>query len=251
MTPNLLILGGTREAGLLAQSVAEAGITATLSLAGRVDKPKPSPVMQRIGGFGGPEGLADYLQKNDITHVVDATHPFAAQMSAHAIDACERAQTPLLALSRAAWTAQSGDRWIHVGNMAEAAEALAGAAKQVFLAIGRVHLAAFANQPQHQYLLRLVDAPKKPLPLPKTEVILARGPFSAADDRALLEKHRIDLVVSKNAGGSGAYAKIKAARDLNLPVVMIDRPALAPRAEVSRVVQVMEWLGHGQTDRGV
>jgi len=251
MTPNLLILGGTLEATALCQQVAEHGIRATLSLAGRVARPKRQPLPLRVGGFGGVEGLARFLQAQGISHVIDATHPFAAQMSRNAIAACAQAGVPLVALGRAPWQAGPGDIWQHVPDIDGAVAALDRPACRVMLAVGRMHLAAFAPNPQHHYLLRLVDPPEGPLPLPDATVLVDRGPFTVEGDRALMMDHRIDLVVSKNSGGTGAVAKITAARDLGLPVIMIDRPALPERHEVHEVEAVFDWLSHHGADLGV
>ncbi len=229
---HLLILGGTTEAAALARAVAGQGIRATVSLAGRVARPAALPLPVRIGGFGGAEGLVAHLERQGITHLVDATHPFAAQMSRNAVTAAARTGVPLVALTRPPWRPGPGDRWRRVPDMAGAVAALAGPARRVFLAVGRMHLAEFKAQEQHRYLLRLVDPPAGPLPLREAHVEVARGPFTEAEDRALLSRHGIALVVSKNAGGAGARAKIDAARALGLEVVMIDRPALPPRAEL-------------------
>ncbi|WP_299724293.1 cobalt-precorrin-6A reductase [uncultured Tateyamaria sp.] len=250
MTPNLLILAGTTEATALGAAVAEAGLRGVVSFAGRVERPKRQPLPQRIGGFGGVDGLREYLRHNAVTHVVDATHPFAAQMSRNAALACAAENVPLIALTRAPWVAQVGDQWTHVPDIAGAVAALDRPALRVMLAVGRMHLAEFAPNPQHFYLLRLVDPPQTPPPFPDHHVLVSRGPFTSADDRALMQDHAIDLVVSKNAGGTGAYAKIEAARDLGLPVIMIDRPAIAARAEAFSVAEVMAWLSH-DADRGV
>lgn len=245
---HLLILGGTTEATALAHAVHEAGVTATFSYAGRVARPKRQPLPTRVGGFGGVEGLKRYIADHGITHVVDATHPFAAQMSTNAVGACDT--TPLFALSRPQWTAQTGDTWTHVPSIAAAVAALKGPPRNVMLAIGRMHLDAFAPMPQHNYLLRLVDAPDGDVPLPKTHIVVDQGPFTVDNDIALMRDHNIDVIVSKNAGGSGAQAKIIAARSLGLPIIMIDRPHIPNRAEVGSVAAVMDWLAH-DTDRGV
>lgn len=241
---HVLLLGGTTEASLMARALAEAGVKAVFSYAGRTDTPLAQPLPMRTGGFGGVEGLMAYLAKTRITHVIDATHPFAAQMSRHAVTACAAAGVPLTALERAPWTAGPGDRWTCVTDLAAAARALGSAPRRVFLAIGRQHLDAFAGQPQHRYLLRLVDPPQGPMPLPQADVVVARGPFTEAGDIALMRDHRIDIVVAKNAGGAGASAKIAAARALGLPAVMIDRPALPDRPVARDVDEVMGWLGH-------
>ncbi len=242
MRPNLLILGGTTEASALASLVAERGIDATLSYAGRVERPRPQPVTHRIGGFGGAAGLAAWLGGQRITHVVDATHPFAAQMSRNAVAACADAGVPLVALVRPPWTRRPEDRWTEVPDIRAAVASLAGSPRRVMLAVGRLSLAAFAAQPQHEYLLRLVDPPAHPPPLPRHEVIVSRGPFTAEDDAALMRAHGIELVVSKNSGGTGAQAKIDAARALRLPVLMIARPAVPPRRELATPADVLAWL---------
>lgn len=250
----VLLLGGTTEAAEAARALAAAGVDAVYSYAGRTAAPVAQPLPQRVGGFGGPEGLADYLRDQRITHVIDATHPFAARMSAHAVAACTATGTRLMAFERPAWAPGPGDRWTHVTDIEAAAAALPQAPARVFLAIGRQRLDAFAGQPQHHYLLRLVDPPEAPLPLPQAQVVLARGPFDLAGDMALMRDHGTQVVVAKNAGGSGARAKLDAARALGLPVVMIDRPPVPPRAVAGSVAQVMAWLGHAAppgADRGV
>ena len=240
---NLLILGGTTEATLLAEAVTAAGIRATLSYAGRVAVPRAQPVAVRIGGFGGVAGLVSYLRDNAVTELIDATHPFADQMSRHAAEAAAITGTRLLAFVRPAWVAEPGDRWTLVPDLAAAALALAGPPRRVFLAVGRQHLAQFATQPQHHYLLRLIDPPVD-LPLPRAHSVVARGPFDVAGDLALLQAHAIDTVVAKNSGGSGAEAKIIAARALGLAVILIERPQSPVRPEAGALDAVMGWLGH-------
>lgn len=225
----------------MAQAIAKAGLAGVYSYAGRTEAPVGQPIHMRVGGFGGVEGLRGYLKAEGITHVIDATHPFAAQMSTNAVAACAAEGVPLIALERAPWVAREGDCWTHVPDLAAAVTALAGPAKRAFLAIGRQHIDAFAAQPQHRYLLRLVDQPTGPLPFP-ADVVVARGPFDVAGDTALLQDHRIEVVVAKNAGGKGAVAKITAARALGLPVVMIDRPVIPPRRVAQSVAEVMAWL---------
>lgn len=206
-------------------------------------RPKAQALPVRVGGFGGVAGLAQYLREHAITHLVDATHPFAARMSANAVAASARTGIPLLALTRPPWVAGPGDAWVPVPDIAAAVAALAGPRETVMLALGRMHLAAFAPQAQHRYILRLVDPPDGPLPLPDAAVIVDRGPFTLEGDLALMQEHGVQRVVCKNAGGTGASAKLAAARALGVPVVMIARPALPDRAEVSAVGDVLEWLG--------
>lgn len=224
----------------MAQALAAAGVEAVYSYAGRTAAPVAAPLPMRIGGFGGVAGLVDYLRAEGIRAVIDATHPFAAQMSAHAVAACEAAGVPLMALERPAWVPEPGDRWTRVPDIPAAVAALPEAPRRVFLAIGRQNLTPFAAA-AHHYLLRLVDPPEA-LPLPGAEVVVDRGPFTLAGDLALMRRVGTEIVVSKNAGGSGASAKIAAARVLGLPVIMIDRPAIPARPCVGSVAEVMGWL---------
>ncbi len=252
----ILLLGGTTEASRLARALADAGMDAVFSYAGRTEAPVAQPLPMRIGGFGGVAGLVDYLTRESISHVVDATHPFAAQMSRNAIGACAATGTPLLTLERPAWRAGPGDDWQSVADIEAAVAALPDAPARVFLAIGKQTLAPFAAKPQHHYLLRLVDPPEAALPLPQASVVIARGPFDVETDQALLRAHAITHIVAKNAGGAGAEAKLIAARALHLPVILIDRPTLPTRKVVATVPEVMAWVCHPvteglKTDRGV
>lgn len=248
--PNVLLLGGTTEASALARLLASEGIATTLSYAGRTEAPRTQPVPVRVGGFGGTLGLADYLRHHRVTHVVDATHPFAATMSAHAVDAARLAGVAHVALTRPAWEPVSGDHWTRVPDIDGAVAALTGPPRRIMLALGRMHVETFSAQPQHHYLLRFVDAPEQPPILPRHSLIVDRGPFTAEGDSQLMQAHAIDLVVCKNAGGAGSEAKLIAARQLGLPVLMIDRPAIPDRAEIYRLEDVLTWLGH-DTQRGV
>ncbi|MBK1687831.1 cobalt-precorrin-6A reductase [Rubrivivax gelatinosus] len=244
----VLLLGGTTEASRLAAAFARDGVEAVFSYAGRTAAPVAQPLPIRVGGFGGAEGLAAWLRAEGISHVVDATHPFAAQMSRNAVAACAATGTALIALERRPWAAAPGDDWTHVADIETAAAALPETPERVFLAIGRQHLAAFAAKPQHHYLLRLVDPPEGALPLPDAEAVISRGPFGYDDDLELLRSRRITRLVTKNAGGEGARAKLDAARTLGLPVIVVDRPALPPRASVETVAEVLAWL---HAERGV
>ncbi len=248
--PRVLLLGGTTEASRMARALAGAGITAIFSYAGRTQTPVAQPLPTRIGGFGGVPGLAAYLREHTITHLIDATHPFAAQMSRNAIAACAETNTPLIALERPAWAPGHGDNWHNFPSLEEAAAALPAAPQRIFLAIGKQNLAAFAPRPEHAYLLRLVDAPSAPLPFPQADYVLDRGPFSLENDLALLRQHRITLIIAKNAGGEGARAKLDAARQLALPIYLINRPALPARQIVATPEEVLHWLNH-PAERGV
>jgi precorrin-6A/cobalt-precorrin-6A reductase len=239
----VLLLGGTAEASQMARALVTAGIDAVYSYAGRTDTPLAQPLPTRVGGFGGVDGLAAYLTHEKITHVIDATHPFAALMSTNAVVACRATGVPLLALERPPWVATMSDNWQHVPDLAAAVAALNGPPKRIFLAIGRQHLEPFAAQPQHHFLLRLVDQPTTQ-PLLNCTVIVARGPFDVAGDTDLLRDHRIDVIIAKNAGGTGAVAKIVGARALGLPIIMVDRPVVPAREVVDAVEKAVNWLHH-------
>ncbi|KAA0969545.1 cobalt-precorrin-6A reductase [Aureimonas fodinaquatilis] len=237
-----LVLGGTAEAAALARAMAAAGLPGIFSYAGRTDAPASQPLPTRIGGFGGVDGLVEFLIENKIRGIVDATHPFAAQMSRNAIAAARVTGVPLLALERPAWAPELEDQWQVVQDVAGAVAALSGPAERVFLAIGRQNLADFAGRPQHHYLLRVVDPWAGEMPLANAHVVVARGPFDVEGDAALLRSHGITRLVAKNAGGAGAVAKVLAARQLALPVIMIARPILPDRAVVNTVDAALQWL---------
>ncbi|MGY8676368.1 cobalt-precorrin-6A reductase [Bradyrhizobium sp. UFLA05-153] len=238
-----LILGGTGDANALAAEIARAGVDAIYSYGGRTRAPAGQPLPTRTGGFGGVSGLADYIRQEGITHVVDATHPFAAEMSRNAVAACTETETPLVALERAPWVKAAGDHWIEVADIAAAVAALPETPACIFLAIGRQHIAPFSERPQHAYTLRFVDPPEGALPF-EADVIVSRGPFTLKSELEMLQSRRIAWIVARNSGGDGARAKIDAGRALDLPVIMISRPQLPERPRVESVVEVMAWLGH-------
>ncbi len=240
----VLILGGTAEAAALARALAEEPrVAATTSLAGRTRAPAELPGAVRRGGFGGAQALADYLKTRAVDIVVDATHPFAARISRNAAQACAAAGVPRLVLTRPAWTARDGDRWTLVPDaQAAATAALPGLGRRVFLTIGRQELSTFAGLNDIWFLVRLVEPPEDPIPLEDFRLVLGRGPFSLARETALLRAHGIEAVVSKNSGGAGTYAKIEAARALDLPVVMVERPALPEGETVETVAAARAWI---------
>ena len=239
----ILILGGTGEARQLAgRLAARADLAVTLSFAGRTASPAAQPVPVRTGGFGGAEGLAEYLSAERIDALIDATHPYAATISANAARAAKLRTTPLLALRRPPWIPVTGDHWIDVADVQNAVEALANPPRRVFLAIGRQELAPFADAPQHHYLVRSVDPVDPPLAVPHADYITGRGPFDEAHDRMLLREHRIEIVVAKNSGGTATYGKIAAARALGLPVILLQRPVLPQVATVDTVADAVAWL---------
>src|SRR5580704_17846680 len=251
----ILILGGTAEARQLAGRLADrAGLDITLSLAGRTATPAKQHVPIRSGGFGGAEGLANYLVGERIDALIDATHPYANVISANAVEAARQSNVPLIALRRPPWIAVSGDRWIEVSDVREAMRALGQTRRRVFVALGRNELAPFRDAPQHYYLIRSVDPVDPPLPLPHVGYVTGRGPFSEADDHALMTEHRIDVVVAKNSGGTATYGKIAAARMLGIEVIMLRRPAAPDGAAVTTIEDAIAWLDHALTSataRGV
>jgi precorrin-6A/cobalt-precorrin-6A reductase len=224
---SILILGGTTEARQIAGRLAALNrFRVELSLAGRTKTPVEQPVPVRTGGFGGAEGLARYLGEHRIDLMIDATHPYAARISANADTAARMAKIPLVALRRPGWDSQVGDRWQEVESVEQAVASLGTAPRSAFLALGRQELLPFEAAPQHRYLVRSVDPVEPPLDLPHVRYITARGPFAEEDEIALLRDNRIEVIVSKNSGGAASYGKIVAARKLGLDVIMVRRPVL-------------------------
>lgn len=227
----VLILGGTGEARTLASALTGwPDLRVISSLAGRVTNPALPAGEVRTGGFGGPAGLADWLAREHIAAVIDATHPFAAGISASAVTACQQASVPLLRLERPGWQPGDGDDWHPADSPEQAATLLPGLGTRVFLTTGRQGLAVFAPLDHLWFLIRCVDPPAGPMP-PRRQVILARGPYDAAAERALLREHRIDVLVTKNSGGPLTAGKLAAARAERIPVVMISRPPPAGAPE--------------------
>lgn len=251
----ILLLGGTTEATSLADRLArEKSIAATLSLAGRTANPIASPLPHRIGGFGGIEELVDYLKRENVDLLVDATHPFAARISSNAIAASTEAGIPLLAIERPPWTRVAGDDWDEHDSIDAAIAVLPDEPEDIFSGLGRQSIAALSKAPQHRYVIRVVDAIEPPSSLPHATIIAARGPFRTADDIRLFEHHGIRHVLAKNAGGAAAYSKIEAARHLGIKVHIVRRPAIASRLTVASVEDAMTWItAHHQrrSDRGV
>ncbi|MGB8703179.1 MAG: cobalt-precorrin-6A reductase [Thermosynechococcaceae cyanobacterium] len=239
----VLVLGGTSEATELVAKMAEIPqVEVILSLAGRTQNPRLSGDQTRIGGFDGAGGLTDYLRAQHIDWLIDATHAFAAQMSFHAATAATAANIPRLMLLRPAWKPVAGDRWIEVDSLAAAADRLPQLAQRIFLTVGRQELAVFAPLQTLWFLMRMIDAPLPDASVPPGLVLLRRGPFTWADERSLLEHHAIGAVVSKNSGGEATYAKIRAARALKLPIVMVQRPPMPAGERVETVSQALGWL---------
>ena len=239
----VLILGGTAEARELAERCAGlAGVRAVTSLAGRVTAPRRPAGDLRVGGFGGVDGLAGYLNGAGIDAVVDASHPFAAAITRAAVEASRLCGVPLLVLNRDGWVPGPGDLWHRVASLTEAAAVVGRLGRRAFLATGRGSVAAFAGVDECWFLIRSVEAPEPPLPR-HAQVVLDRGPFTHEGEVALLAGHRIDVLVTKDSGGELAAAKLGAARELGIPVVIVDRPALpAGVRRVAAVSSAVAWL---------
>jgi precorrin-6A/cobalt-precorrin-6A reductase len=244
--PRLLILGGTAEAtalAALARARFGAQLDITTSLAGRTKHPVPIAGAVRIGGFGGADGLAAYLVAAGIDAVIDATHPFAVQISEQARRACGAAGVPRLLLERPPWRHHPLDRWVEVGDFAAAASALPRLGRRIWLTVGARDLGAFAALRDLHFLVRLIDPPPAPLPLHSCEVLLGRGPFNLAQERHILERHAIEVLVAKASGGEATEAKLVAARERDLPVVMVRRPPPPPGPRVTNADDALDWLG--------
>jgi len=229
----------------LAERLAKrADLEIIVSLAGRTKSPAPQPVPVRSGGFGGAAGLAEYLGKERIDVLIDATHPYADIISANAAAAAHRAGVPLIALHRPPWPALVGDRWSDASDVADAVRRLGERPRRVFVTLGRTELAPLTAAPQHFYLIRSVDQVAPPLPLPRVDYLVDRGPFSEADDRALMRAQAIDAVLAKNSGGTASYGKIAAARALGIEVIMLRRPVSADEPAVETVDEAIAALDH-------
>lgn len=237
----VLVLAGTSEARKLCESLADRdGVEAIASLAGRTREPMALPVETRVGGFGGAQGLAQYLRDARIDMVIDATHPFAVQISANAVAACQAARKLRLSFGRDPWVARAGDVWSEAATLEAAAQALGTERKRVFLSHGRMGIAAFKARPEHAYVMRAVDAPEANDLPPDCKVILGRGPFRYDDELRLLADEGIAIIVAKNGGGPGA--KIDAARALKIPVLMLKPPAPPAGDRVTSLEEALDWI---------
>ncbi len=243
VTKRLLILGGTGDAAkLAAQAVNLRQLEVISTLAGRTTFPAPVASTVRIGGFGGKAGLVEYLRDMKIDLLIDATHPFAAQISQNAAQAASEVGIPWLMLTRPAWAKLPADDWIEVESIEEAVTAIPGTAERIFLTIGRQQLAPFASLTDRWFLMRSIDPPAPNIPLPAGKLLLDRGPFSLTHERQLLQDYQIQSIVSKNSGGDATYAKVIAAREMSIPIVMVQRPIAPEGAKVLDVLGAIEWL---------
>jgi len=231
-----------------------AGLDVTLSLAGRTVAPARQPVPVRSGGFGGAAGLADYLAREHVDVLIDATHPYAGGISANAWAAAQMSSVRFVAVHRPPWIAVAGDRWTEVENVRGAVRALGATPRRVLVALGRNEIAPLVEAPQHFYLIRSVDPVDPPLRLPHATYVTGRGPFVEADEIALMRTHRIEVVIAKNSGGGATYGKIAAARALGIEVIMLRRPPVPDAPSVATVDEAIAWLDHALTSaaaRGV
>jgi precorrin-6A/cobalt-precorrin-6A reductase len=241
----LLILGGTGEASALARAVLARfgdGIEVTSALAGRTRHPGPIAGQVRIGGFGGTPGLADYLVTQRIDRLIDATHPFAAEISSAARLACDQTRVPRLLLVRPAWRRHPLDRWIEVDSVEAAAQIVGRVGRRALLTVGSGEVAAFAAANSVRFVVRMIDPPRQPLSLRFHEVVLGRGPFGLTEERHLLQRYAIDVLVCKSSGGAATEAKLVAARELSLPVIMVRRPPVERGLSVDTIDAALDWL---------
>jgi precorrin-6A/cobalt-precorrin-6A reductase len=216
----ILILGGTREAADLAARLVEEGHVVTTSLAGRTREPEPLAGELRMGGFGGAQGMAAFLKQGAFTRLIDATHPFARQISANAVEAARLAQVPLEVRTRAPWVREPGDNWIEVESLEAARDAIPTGAR-VLLALGSQHIGIFASRADVHFIVRMVDPPAVPLALPRHEVVTGKPGATAELEAELFTRYAITHLVCRNSGGAISHAKIEAARLLALPVIIL------------------------------
>jgi precorrin-6A/cobalt-precorrin-6A reductase len=237
----ILILGGTVEARLLAMRLeGDARVSPLTSLAGVTRSPSRIAGEVRTGGFGGMEGLCDFIQAEHIALIVDATHPFAAQISAHAVQAGAQAGVPVLRLERPSWESQVGDDWVQVADINEAVRSIPEGA-HVLVTVGRQEVAPFFARDDVRIVARMIEPLEESVP-GHAELLLARPPFTREQEKALMENKRITVLVAKNSGGDATFSKIDAARDLGLPVIMIARPEKSSLTTASSVDEMMKLI---------
>lgn len=239
----VLILGGTGDARELAAKVANiTGIQAIASLAGATREPVTPVGNVRVGGFGGVAGLVNYLREMQIDVLIDATHPFANQISENAAQAAQEVGISRLLLNRPPWEKLPGDNWLEVNNNIDAAVALENQAQRVFLTIGRQEISTFAHLQNIWFLMRMIDPPKADSIIPNGVILYDKGPFSLDNERDILKQYSLDTIVSKNSGGNATYSKIIAARELGIKVIMLKRPSVPAGEQVTDVESAVMWL---------
>ena len=237
----LLLWAGTAEARQLARGLADRGIDAIGSLAGETKSPEPLAIPTRIGGFGGREGFAEFLEQKGISAILDATHPFATRISHRSAEVARQNGLPYCQVLRPEWVAGPGDDWTHLRDEKEAAQHIPTGTR-VLLATGRKSLDRFAQLSDCDLILRVVDPQPEPFPLPNGRYLVARPPFSVASEKALFAELGVDIIVAKNSGGVRAYAKILASREMGIPVLMIDRPEQPDAQKVATVGEALKWV---------
>lgn len=243
VTFRLLILGGSSEAFTLAGKLADKpGLEMVTSFAGRTRTRRPVPGGFRVGGFGGVSGLAEYLRQEKINAIIDATHPFADRIKAHADEAAKAARTPVLHILRPEWQPEIDDDWLMAPSMDAAARMVPNDAGLVFLTVGRTELTPFTKRPEIRFLARIIDPPDDGVELGSIDILLARGPFRLEDERELFTRHRIGCLVTKNSGGDAAGAKLQVARELGVAVIMVQRPAPPAGTKTGTVADALTWL---------
>ncbi|MEM8749630.1 MAG: cobalt-precorrin-6A reductase [Pseudomonadota bacterium] len=231
MPDKILILGGTKEAAELAGKLVEEGHEVISSLAGRTREPKPVAGYVRSGGFGGATGLAQWITENAVTRIIDATHPFAVQISQNAVAAARLSKVPIERYERAPWVRKKDDMWMECASINEAVSLVPREAT-VLLALGSQHIAPFATRDDVHFVVRMIDEPKSPLPFRNCTLILARPSNDWSQEAKVLTENKITQIVCRNSGGPGAYAKIEAARRVKVPVIMIHRPKVTETSPV-------------------
>ena len=242
MIKKILIIGGTREGNKLASFFEDHNLKYIISYAGVIKEVFKKKFKKRVGGFGGRVGISDYIKKNKITHVIDASHPFSPKISLNTLNACKSNNTPIIRYTRKPWFKRKGDNWIKVKNFDESTDYLKGNAKNVFLAIGKKNLQTYKKHPQHCYLLRVINKINIKNFFPNQKCIAFNSTLTIEEEINILKRYKIELVVSKNSGGDLAYKKIIAARELKIPVIIIDRPKDLKLEKVYTFESVLKWL---------
>ncbi|MFT7369863.1 MAG: precorrin-6A/cobalt-precorrin-6A reductase [Octadecabacter sp.] len=237
----LLLLAGTGEAKQIAWGLADTNVSVVASLAGVTRSPDPLPVTTRIGGFGGDDGFRSYLRESSISAVLDATHPFAAQISDRTARICSDFKLPYAQVVRPVWLPKIGDNWTSITSPCDAEKHIPSGST-VFIATGRQTLAEYANLAGRRLLVRMIDPPNAPLPFEGGEFIIGRPPFTQASEMALFRSLGVTHLISKNAGGQGGRAKLDAASELGLQVLLLDRPQTTDAQQLITVQEALSWV---------
>ena len=242
MVKKILIIGGTNEGNILASFLENHNFEYIISYAGIVEEVYKKTFRKRVGGFGGKTGILDFIKKNKITHVIDASHPFSIKISVNTFNVCESCNIPIVNFTRKPWAEKKGDNWIKVRNFEESVNHLKGKAKNVFLAIGKKNLHVYKKYSQHFYLLRVINNNNITNFFPNQKYITYDPSYNVKEEVKVLKNYKIDVIVSKNSGGELAYCKIVAARKLKIPVIIIARPKSLNLKKVYNLESVLRWL---------